>query len=81
MSQPSATDRREPAERRSFVRLGPQPRGLLGDEMQTPEVLSDSARSPTDPAHRETLAPGTELVSGTELVINTELVAVTEGVI
>jgi len=45
------------------------------------EVLSDTARSPTDPAHRIALAPGTELLAGTELVAGTELGAVSEAAI
>jgi len=47
------------------------PRAARGWEAD-PEVLSDTARSPTDPAHTVALAPGTELVTGTELVAVSE---------
>jgi len=53
------------------------PRAARGWEAD-PEVLSDTARSLTDPAHREALAPGSEPGAGTELVIGTELGAVSE---
>jgi len=43
------------------------------------EVLSDTARSPTDPAHTVALAPGSEPGAGTELVAGTERGAVSEA--